>query len=423
MEDIEDDYLRIPLNGMVSQLMISYGCCRKLWLLIGMSCLVFPSIIGIGGGRPTSALLTDRDDAASGPRTHFHLARPRLEEAAQSGKEETSLVDNLADRRLVKQRLHGEKLDATLFGKRVPFTRRRAKKARATAALSSTAALSATGTLTAEGSQGGSSGDAQIKGAAAATASLVQSSVMVPISSVQTRMQANGLGFAPTLRALLAGGALQGLQKLCSAIPSTIAIVSMASAITYSGSAVMKNKLPAEWPEAAREAISIGLSAGVGAALTFPVDTVKTRLQLGGALPKMCELYRGFTPQIQKEVVGTVVWLLTRQCLEHRVPEPQDPVLQQWKHCFCGGLAGIAATSAVFPFDTVKKRLQASAQKPKMLKEARALFKEGGLPRFYRGVELKLPTTFASGALFNSIFTACSTLLEAKQRLIGQAHA
>eukprot|EP00747_Dinoflagellata_sp_TGD_P131956 gnl/TRDRNA2_/TRDRNA2_175033_c2_seq4.p1 gnl/TRDRNA2_/TRDRNA2_175033_c2~~gnl/TRDRNA2_/TRDRNA2_175033_c2_seq4.p1 ORF type:complete len:424 (-),score=49.11 gnl/TRDRNA2_/TRDRNA2_175033_c2_seq4:239-1510(-) len=423
MEDIEDDYLRIPLNGMVSQLMISYGCCRKLWLLIGMSCLVFPSIIGIGGGRPTSALLTDRDDAASGPRTHFHLARPRLEEAAQSGKEETSLVDNLADRRLVKQRLHGEKLDATLFGKRVPFTRRRAKKARATAALSSTAALSATGTLTAEGSQGGSSGDAQIKGAAAATASLVQSSVMVPISSVQTRMQANGLGFAPTLRALLAGGALRGMQQLCQAIPSTIAMESISSSLAYMGGAEIKKQLPNQWPDAAREAMAIGIAAGLCTALTFPLDTVKTRLQLGGALPALCQMYRGFTPALQKEVVGTMVYVMSREGLEHGLPEPQDAVLRQWKHCFCGGLAGMAATSAIYPLDTVKKRLQASAQKPKMLKEARALFKEGGLPRFYRGVELKLPTTFASGALFNSIFTACSTLLEAKQRLIGQAHA
>jgi hypothetical protein len=258
-------------------------------------------------------------------------------------------------------------------------------------------------------------GDAKAVGIAAGTASVIQATCLLPVNSVQTRMQAGGLGFIGTLKIIFEGGALNGLRQLYLALPPTVAMLGMRQGLIFGSGAQLKKRTPQVWPEWARDATSMGLSAFVCTAFLFPMDTLKTRLQVGKPLPGMCpsQWYHGFAPAVSHAVIGRPVWMVMRNSLERRVPDPQSPSLQYWKHFFCGGLTGTTVTLVVFPLDTVKKLLQTSDQTHVSFRsEVNTLFTNGGLRRFYRGLSVKLTMNFTQGALFNTIFVACSNFLQ-----------
>merc|ERR1712113_802211 len=152
----------------------------------------------------------------------------------------------------------------------------------------------------------------------------------------------------------------------------------------------------------------------------FPLDNVKTHLQLGKSLPSIDNLYRGFMPACYQVIVGRASWTAMSNALERSIPDLQDPILEHWKHFISGGITSTIVTCAVFPLETLKIRGQVS--NGDMLHDALALLKEDGLRRFYRGVEVKLASNSAFGAVFNSVFVACSRSLEAlwQQQLRNQ---
>ena len=72
-----------------------------------------------------------------------------------------------------------------------------------------------------------------------------------------------------------------------------------------------------------------------------------------------------------------------------------------------------ASQVPTFPFDTLKKRLQASDAPRLVLHEARVLLAEGGPMRFYRGFTLKCGFVALNGAIFNTVFVAVRRVLGA----------
>jgi hypothetical protein len=227
-------------------------------------------------------------------------------------------------------------------------------------------------------------------------------------------MQAQGLGFVATGRVVFEGGTLSGLKQLYRAWPPTVAMLAMRQGLVFGSGAALKKQLPRYWSEMMRDATAMGLSALVCTGLTFPMDTVKTRLQLGNSLPGLGQCYQGFLPAVSHAVVGRAIWMVTRNSLERNVPDPESPVLRYWKHFICGGLTGTMVTCVVFPMDTLKKRLQASDENKLTLRdEVRVLLQAGGLRRFYSGIQVKLAMNFAQGAMFNALFVACSKRIEA----------
>jgi hypothetical protein len=54
-----------------------------------------------------------------------------------------------------------------------------------------------------------------------------------------------------------------------------------AQALKFGAGAAIKSGTPIWWPELARDAVSGGLSAAFSTTLLFPLDTLKTRMQLG----------------------------------------------------------------------------------------------------------------------------------------------
>ena len=70
-----------------------------------------------------------------------------------------------------------------------------------------------------------------------------------------------------------------------------------------------------------------------------------------------------------------------------------------------------ASQVPTFPFDTLKKRLQASDAPRLVLQEARVLLAEGGPMRFYRGFMLKCGFVALNSAIFNTVFVQCRWFL------------
>lgn len=258
-------------------------------------------------------------------------------------------------------------------------------------------------------------GDAKLVGVAAGASSVLQAIFLLPINSVQTRMQAGGLPLHGTIKVIFNDGFASGLRQLYLALPPTVAMLGMRQALIFGSGAALKKQLPQVWPEWTRDGASMGISAVVCTAFLFPMDTMKTRLQLGRPLPGLCpsQWYQGFWPALSHAVVGRPLWMVMRNGLERNVPDPERLALQYWKHFFCGGLTGTIVTCVVFPMDTLKKRLQASDHAQVSLKsEAKSLFDSGGFRRFYTGISVKLTMNFAQGAVFNVLFVACRRFLE-----------
>eukprot|EP00930_Biecheleria_cincta_P078734 TRINITY_DN66312_c0_g1_i1.p1 TRINITY_DN66312_c0_g1~~TRINITY_DN66312_c0_g1_i1.p1 ORF type:complete len:269 (-),score=42.68 TRINITY_DN66312_c0_g1_i1:57-863(-) len=258
-------------------------------------------------------------------------------------------------------------------------------------------------------------GDAKVVGAAAAASSMLQAVLLLPVNSLQTRMQAGGLGFTGTLKSVFACGSISGFRQLYAALPPTVAMLGMRQGLIFGSGAHLKKQLPGAWPEWTRDITSMGLSAFVCTTFLFPLDTMKTRLQLARPLPSFSpsQWYHGFWPALGHAVIGRPLWLVLRNGLERTVPDPERPSLAYWKHFMCGGLTGTVVCVVVFPLDTLKKRLQASDKaEVSVANEVKTLLGSGGLRRFYSGISVKLFMNFTQGAVFNTIFVVCSRCLQ-----------
>jgi hypothetical protein len=229
-------------------------------------------------------------------------------------------------------------------------------------------------------------------------------------------MQGKGLPLVATLRVAFEGGAISGVRQLYAALPPTVVMLGMKQALIFGSGAAVKKKLPERWPEPVRDAASMGFSAFICTSLIFPMDTFKTRMQLGTSWPTPGQWYQGFTPAMGHAIVGRALWMVSRNALEQRLPEPESVSLKYWRHFLCGGITGVIVTGAVFPLDTMKKLLQAAELEKRGLRDtAIELYRDGGLLRFYRGCSVKLIMNFTQGALFNAIFVAVSNSLESLQ--------
>jgi len=257
-------------------------------------------------------------------------------------------------------------------------------------------------------------GDPKIVGSAAAMAGAMQTTVLLPLNTIQTHMQHKGAHLSSTIRHIFARGFLSGTWSLYMALPPTMAMVAMRQGLIFATGSQMKKHMPSHLPEPARDALSMAGSALILSGFLFPFDTVKTRMQLQMSLPRPSEMYRGFLPAAYHSIVGRALWMSVRNGLESTIPNPESPRLLYWKHFMCGGVTGVCVTVSVFPFDTLKKRLQApvDAQKHTVIGEARALYAEGGVSRFYRGSAVKVGMNFMQGACFNVAFVVCRGFLE-----------
>jgi hypothetical protein len=258
------------------------------------------------------------------------------------------------------------------------------------------------------------SGDPTRAAAASAIAGVVQASLLLPFNTVQTQMQYSGQPLVRTMLGNFERGVAQGVRNLYRAIGPTVTMLAARQGFKFGAGASVKSQLPAAWPELGKDAVAGALSAMSATTLLFPLDTLKTRFQTGMAAPSTIgQFYYGFRPAVSYSAFGMALWIGGRNWLERKIPDPgeQSGVSKYWKHLFTGGLAGVLVQVPTFPFDTLKKRLQARDDVRGAAAEARALLAEGGLPRFYRGFMLKTAFVALNGAIFNAVYVGVRTVL------------
>ena len=124
----------------------------------------------------------------------------------------------------------------------------------------------------------------------------MQAALLLPMNTVQTQMQARGLGTMATLRGNFSHGALGGVRSLYRALAPTVGMLGLRQGLKFGSGAIFKQHMPTHWPEAARDASAGALSALTSTSVLFPLDTLKTRWQLGLPSPRATELYHGFSP-------------------------------------------------------------------------------------------------------------------------------
>ena len=254
-------------------------------------------------------------------------------------------------------------------------------------------------------------GEWWVVGGAAGLATAMQTGVTVPMNTLQTNAQVQGLGIGATVRKIFSRGTRSGAVALYRPLPAVMCYVGMRHSLVFAGGSQLKKKLPMSWPEPARDAVSMASSALIVHCVTFPMDTVKTRLQMQMRMPAFSptQLYQGFAPAVLHTMVGRGLWVPARNALEQRFNQDE----QYWMNFLCGGVTSAGVTMAVFPLDTLKKRLQASDAPRLVLHEARVLLAEGGPMRFYRGFTLKCGFVALNGAIFNTVFVGVRRVLGA----------
>ena len=230
-------------------------------------------------------------------------------------------------------------------------------------------------------------------------------------------MQTRGAGFVATFYGNFKGGAVDGMRNLYRAIGPTIAMLAARQGLKFGAGASAKAHLPQEWSGFKRDAVAGALSAIGATTLLFPLDTTKTRYQTGMAAPStLRQAYYGYAPAVSYSAFGMALWVCGRNALERSIPDPPaNGPSKYWKHLLTGGLAGILVQVPTFPFDTLKKRLQARNDARGALAEAQLLISEGGVLRFYRGFVLKSAFVAVNGAIFNAVYVAMRSLLRMHQ--------
>ena len=197
-------------------------------------------------------------------------------------------------------------------------------------------------------SQDALSGDPSRAAMASCAAGIIQGCLLLPMNTVQTQMQTRGKSIPATLRSLFEGGTLSGVHNLYRALLPTVGMLGARQGLKFGSGAVYKQRLPTTWPEPARDACAGGLSALTSTTLLFPLDTLKTRWQMGMPGPSAGQAYNGFRPAASYSVFGMALWLVSRNALERNIPDPPSgSALAYWKHFFCGGMVRRHASQKV----------------------------------------------------------------------------
>ena len=255
-------------------------------------------------------------------------------------------------------------------------------------------------------------------------------SVFFPIDTLKTHMQTHGHDLTASLRSILRTGPMSLYRGFSMAVAEHTAN----RMLLFGGSALIKQQFtPPTWPEPLRDAAG-GMGAGLGKTLLLhPLDTIKTRWQLGqpgrpaeqtAVACFVSGLYRGVSPAATRSAVGMAIWLTTRNGLEERLP-PQLPL----RHFVAGFFASFATDMSTFPLDTLKKNLQAvrgttaaasgaaTADAPGVSvgAVARRLWHEGGALRFYRGLGPQVVRRGLDGGMLNFCYVRVKRALDERQ--------
>lgn len=222
--------------------------------------------------------------------------------------------------------------------------------------------------------------------------------------------------------------------KISTASTSTLLMSSVGTA--------RSNLTPAE------VSVAGAVSGAVTRLLCQPLDVAKIRLQLQvevGLMKKyrnlvqllytmpreegITALWKGHVPAQMLSVTYGLASFAVFESLTVKLGSSdlvkENPTYKPIVHFLCGGLGGYAGTVASFPFDVVRTRFVAQNKTvySSTLNAASQLYREGGIPAFYKGL---LPATLAIAPqaglqfAFYSLFTELlNTLVTSSDSHLG----
>lgn len=88
--------------------------------------------------------------------------------------------------------------------------------------------------------------------------------------------------------------------------------------------------------------------------------------------------------------------------------DPQPEIHSAMKGLIGGAISGAVTAGITTPFDTIKAHIAQDAAKPSTnvcaVRVARALWKNEGIPGFFRGVEYRVASNMVKSALFFTVY-------------------
>lgn len=251
-----------------------------------------------------------------------------------------------------------------------------------------------------------------------------------PFDLVKVRLQTSAPGtYTGTLdvvrKAVAQSGPVRGLYAGVSA--PLIGVTPM-FAVSFWGydmgkQLVSATSTVAKDPKTGAELYSISQISAAGffsaipmTAITAPFERVKVLLQLqgqegqkkqfNGSLDVVKHLYktggvrsvfRGSAATLARDGPGSAAYFATYEYLKRKL-SPESGELSLGAVMFAGGMAGVAMWLLVFPVDTVKSRLQGSAEKVSVGQVVREVYGRSGVKGFFPGVGPALMRSFPANA-------------------------
>lgn len=181
-----------------------------------------------------------------------------------------------------------------------------------------------------------------------------------------------------------------------------------------------------------------GLGSGIFEAITVvtPMETIKVKLihdQLSRAKPDrlyknffhgvytivrqngLRATYQGVVPTIMKQGSNQMIrWPVYKGMQRYLAPEGDVSKLNAFHTALCGAVAGAASVYGNTPIDVVKTRLQGldAAKYNGTLDCVKKIYRDEGLPAFYKGVTPRLTRVCADVALVMVIYEQVMKFLD-----------
>lgn len=277
---------------------------------------------------------------------------------------------------------------------------------------------------------------------AGAFAGIMEHTVMFPIDSIKTRMQMIALGQPlgkSVIKLILKISSSEGAYALWRGVSSVVLGAGPAHAVYFSVFEATKTMLVNRLTTSRTTKIVtdelhplIASGAGIAAtvasdALMTPFDVLKQRMQLGGGpavdtpLSKSARLFKTASHIYRKEGLSaffisyptTLFTNIPFAALNFGFYEYLSKLLNPenkynpYYHCISGGIAGGIAAALTNPFDCIKTALQTrGVSQNELLRSingfvsaAKALFKQGGIGAFTRGLKPRIIFNVPSTAI------------------------
>ena len=267
--------------------------------------------------------------------------------------------------------------------------------------------------------------------------------ILFPLDALKTHAQTNHSAFASLGWQGAGWPPRSELLRMASRVYRgfTPAIIehSLNRGAMFGFATIIKDATPSTWSEPARDATSGGGAAVVKTMVLHPLDTMKTRWQLGQPRWEVMGLYNGVVPAMLRSSPGMAIWMSLRNFLSREVPE--GLMSDTSRHFIIGCASSTVTDVCTFPFDTLKKTMQyaptrhaprtghrgtrastllaclrraetSKGRSPGWLATASELLAKGGFRRFFYGYPVRFSIVAAKGGIDNSVYVAVKRMLQ-----------